>query len=158
MQLFCSWQKKVGKQISNCGPVVAEYIQLFHSVQRKKMRTKNNSTRKSWANIENSAKCTLKHFDVCDRNLIISKLVLNSFMALQEVMPFGNVLHCSYNCQVRICDTLRLFCSTSTILFSLWCMIFITRRLWFQHMFMGTGCYLLHSKQCLMQLITMTGN
>lgn len=55
-----------------------------------------------------------------------SKLVALSLVTLQQVMPAGNLLHCRFvfcNCQLRICATLRLFCRTSTILFSLWCTI-----------------------------------
>ena len=163
----CSWQKRAEKRIPTCAPAAAEHnstIPIQCEVKRWALKATALKTAEH-PNPETPAECTSKHFDACDRNFIIFTQILNwwlsALMTLRHVMPVGNLLHCSYvfcNCQVRICDTLRLFCRTSTILFSLWCMIFITQCLWFQHMFLGTACYLLHSKQCLMLHITVTGN
>lgn len=122
---YCSWQKGADKQSPNCAPGAAEHnstipIQCKIALKATALKTAEHP------NLETPADYTSKHFDICDPNFIIFTQILNwwlsALMTLQQVMPVGNLLHCSYvyrNCQVRICDTLRLFCRTSAILFSL---------------------------------------
>lgn len=149
---YFSQQKRADKQIPNRAPTETEQNSNHcNSLQSPKVSIESNSTLKSWASKSGNPcgmhlKALWHMWQELHNPHPNSKVVAISLVTLQQVMPAGNLPHCRFvfcNCQVRFCTALRLFCRISTILFSLWCTIFITQCLWFQHMFMGTACYLL---------------